>query len=109
MQILEGSSTVQTSTNAYVLSGAILDATTALTISFTIKNTGANTILWEVVCGNTSDLSDGVVIQNPATLASNAISSYSLSPVPFAYYAIYIKSNVDNNHGQATIRSIAKG
>jgi uncharacterized membrane protein len=110
MNVINGGAFSQASTNAYALiAGSILDATMALSVSFTIKNTGANTILWEVIAGNAPDLSDGAVIVAPATLAANAVASYGVTPAPYSYYGIYIKSNVDNNSGTASIRSAAKG
>jgi hypothetical protein len=109
MNILDGTTAVQASTNSYALVGSIVDASMAIAVSFTIKNTGAQTILWEVLAGNTSNLSDGVAVSAPATLASNAFTSYAVTPAPYAYYGLYIKANVNDQHGTATIKGIAKG
>ena len=61
----------QVSTNDPTLvAGSILSASRALVISYTIKNTGSNSINWKVVAGNTADLSDGIDVKASAAVAA---------------------------------------
>lgn len=109
MQILNGTIDAKTTTNSYALAGSIMNATQGVSVSVTIKNTGAQTILWEVLAGNASDLSDGVAVSAPATLAANATATYAVTPAPYAYYGVYSKANVNDQQGQATIKGVVKG
>lgn len=110
MQILSGCSPVQESANDFTLvDGSILNASTAFAVSYTARNTGDDTIAWEVHAGNLPDLSDSVVIQASATIASDAVGSYSVTFPPFKYYGIKIKSNAADTPGEATISGVAKG
>lgn len=110
MQILSSVSPVQASTNTSTLvSGSVLNAGNSWTLSYTIINTGENSIGYLVVGGNLADLSDGVTVQNSATLAANAIGSYSVSVPVWNYYGIKIVSTVADTPGQATVNGRTKG
>lgn len=111
MQILNSVSATPTSTNTNTLvAGSILNATNALSISFTVKNTGdTNSISYEVIGGNTSDLSDGVVVQASAALAAGVVGSYGIQVAPFAYYGIKVVSTSAGNHTTGSILGKAKG
>lgn len=110
MQIINKVSPVQASTNSSTLvTGSKLDAGNAWTLSYTVKNTGANSMNYLVIAGNLSDLSDGVTVQNTATLAAGAIGSYSISIPLYMFYGIKIVSTVADTPGQATVNGIAKG
>lgn len=111
MQILNSVSATPTTTNTNTLvSGSILNATNALSVSFTVKNTGgSNSLSYEVIGGNTSDLSDGVVVQNSATVAAGAIGSYAVQVTPFAYYGIKVVSTSAGNHTTGLVSGKAKG
>lgn len=110
MNVIGSVSPVQTSTNDYALvQGSILNATRALSVSYTIVNTGDNSITWQVMAGNASDLSDGIVTQAPAAVAADATGSYSVYPAPFKYYGVQIKSTSGGSHGEGSVRGAAKG
>lgn len=111
MQILSGVSASVTSTNTNTLvAGSILNATNALSVSFTVKNTGdTNSISYEVIGGNASDLSDGVVVQASANLAAGVVGSYGIQVAVFSYYGIKIVSTLAGNHSTGSILGKAKG
>jgi hypothetical protein len=106
----EVSPTAQVSTNTFVLvTNSILDTLHNLSASFTIKNTGTNTINWKVIAGNTSNLSDAVEVKASAAVASSAVDSYSTSAAVWRYYGVYIQSAVADTPGEATVHGITKG
>ena len=110
MQILNDVNPVQASVNANTLvANGTLDAGAAFSVSFTIENSGAESIDYEVVAGNLEDLSDAVVVQASATLTSGSFGTYAVSIAPYSYYGIMIASTVGGAHGEATIRGRAKG
>jgi hypothetical protein len=110
MNILSRVSTVQASTNDNTLvASSILNASRALAISFTIENSGDESIDWEVVAGNASDLSDASVIQASATIASTAHGTYGITVPPYAFYGVNIVSSAPDTPGEGTISAIAKG
>lgn len=109
MSIVTSVSGVQTSTNDPTLvAGSILSAWMGLSVSFTIVNTGDDTISWVVYAGNTADLSDKIIIQASADILTGAASSYSAFVAPFSFYGIYVESKVDDTPGEATIKGIVK-
>lgn len=111
MQILYGVSATPTTTNTNTLvSGTILNASAALSVSFTIKNTGgSNSLSYEIIGGHTSDLSDGVVVQASANVAAGAVGSYAVSVAPFTFYGIKVVSTSAGNHTTGSILGKAKG
>jgi len=111
MQILSGVNPTLTTTNTNTLiSGSILNASAALSVSFTIRNTGdTNSLSYEVIGGHASDLSDGVVVQASANVAAGAVSSYAVSTAPFTFYGIKAVSTSAGNHTTGSILGKAKG
>jgi len=111
MQILSGVSATPTTTNTNTLvAGSVLNASNALSISFTVKNTGdTNSLDYEVIGGNAPDLSDGVIVQASATLAAGAVGSYGIQVAPFAYYGIKVISTSSGNHTTGSILGKSKG
>lgn len=110
MQIIDTATEVKASVNTLTLmSSSKMRAGQAFSISYSIKNTGANSISWEVRGGNSLDLSDAIVVQSLATITAGSSSSYASTVPVYAYYAIYIRSTVADNHGEATIKGITKG
>jgi len=110
MKIFNRAEAVQASTNTNTLvSDSVLNATNAMSVSFTIENSGANSIDWEVVAGNLADLSDATVVQAAATVASGAFSSYAVQIAPFEFYGIRIESTTTDQAGEGTIHGICKG
>lgn len=110
MNVINQVNSVVVTTNTNTLdTGSILQAWNAMSVAFTVVNTGAESLDYQVVVGNTSDLSDAVVIQNTATLASGAVGSYGISIAPFSYYAIKVVSSAPDTPSEATILGRAKG
>ena len=99
----------QTSTNAWVLVvGSTIDATNDTLLSMTIHNTGAQTISWKVLAGNTSALTEAIEIKASADIVITAWDSYSNTSLVWRYYGIYIIDKVGGQHGEATIFAISK-
>jgi hypothetical protein len=100
----------QASTNPFVdVAGSSMDALTSQSISYTIINTGANSLTWQVLAGNAADGSDAAVISGPAALIAAAVASFSQSPALWRFYKIQIKSTVAATPGTASIHGVAKG
>lgn len=111
MNILNAINATATSTNTSTLvSGSILNATNGMSVSFTVKNTGVtNSVDYLIIAGNTSDLSDGVTVQNSATLAAGAVGSYSVQIAPFCYYGVKIASTSAGNHSTIEAKGRVRG
>jgi hypothetical protein len=111
MNILNSVNATATSTNTSTLiSGSILNATNGMSVSFTVKNTGlTNSVDYLIIAGNASDLSDGVTIQNSATLAAGAVGSYGVQVAVFSYYGIKIVSTSAGNHTTVEAKGRVKG
>lgn len=107
--VLNKVTAVQTSTNtSAVVADATMQTTYGIAMSYTIVNTGDDTISWILYGGNASDLSDKVIVKASADILAAGVDSYSNSFAPFEYYGIFIKSKVDDTPGEATIRGIVK-
>jgi len=90
--------------------GSVLDTLNSQCVSYTVKNTGAtNTISYQVLGGNLSDLSDAQVVQVSADLAPAAVGSYSATVAVWRYYAVQAKSKVAASPSTVQVRGIAKG
>ena len=100
----------QASTASYVIvAGSLVNTAARHTLSYTIKNTGAESIDWKVVGGNLSDPSDGVIVNNVATITAGAYgTAYNATSLPYQWYAVYIVDTVAASHGEATLAAIAK-
>jgi hypothetical protein len=110
MQVLHVVDPVQASTNSNVIvTNSIVDAYHAQSVSFTIENSGAESIDYEVIAGNLSDLSDATVVQASATILSSAFGTYAVSIAPYSFYGVKIVSTVGDAHGEATVHGRAKG
>ena len=110
MTIINKVNAVQASTNTSVVAtDATMQTSYGTAISYTIVNTGDDTISWILYGANASDLSDKVIVKASADVLAAGVDSYSNSLAPFEYYGIFIKSKVDNTPGEATIRGILKG
>lgn len=110
MNIINQVNSVVATTNDNTLdTGSILQAWNAMSVAFTIANTGDESLDYEVVAGNQSDLSDAVVIQSSATLTSGSVGSYAVSISPFSYYGVNLVSSAPDTPSEATILGRAKG
>jgi len=97
------------SVNDYAtVTGSVIDTLNFLTVAFTIVNTGANSITWKVIASNASDFSAAVEVQAEAALAAGLASSFAAAVAPWRYYKVMHKSTVGGDHGQSTVRGIAK-
>lgn len=110
MNVINSVNSVVATTNDNTLDvDSILQAWNAMSVSFTISNSGDESLDYEVVAGNQPDLSDAVVIQNSATLVSGAVGSYATQVSPFSYYGINLQSSAPDTPSEATILGRAKG
>jgi len=102
--------TAQASVDAYALvAGSVLDTLNNLTASFTIENTGANTISWKVIAGNESTLAAAIEAQAEATVTALAYGTFNINPAIWRYYGVYIKSTVPATPGEGTVIGVTKG
>lgn len=99
----------QNTTNDPTLVDAVIDCVNSSLLSITIKNTGANSLDWKVLGGNTSDIAEAVELKANATLTAGSYGTYTSSALVWRYVGVYVESTVDGNPGQATIYGIAKG
>ena len=100
----------QASTSGWVLvDGSLIDSINDSMYSYTILNSGAQTITWKILAGNTADLVDAIEIKASADLTAAARSSSSNTSLVWRYYGVYIADKVGGVHGEATIVGIAKG
>lgn len=102
--------TPQASTASYAtITGSLINMLQYKTLSFTIKNTGANSIDWKIIAGNMSDLSDAVIVNGAATITAGSYgTAYTATTTPYQWYAVQIIDTVGASHGEATLAGIAK-
>lgn len=91
-----------------VVAGSALDASVFEALSYTMKNTGANSINYSVHAGNASDFSDEVTIVAATTILAAGIASYSVAPPPYRYYRVKIAATAGGAQGQMTLRGVAR-
>jgi hypothetical protein len=99
----------QASTNAWaVVAGSILNMTNSSKFSYTIQNSGAETISWKILAGNTPTITEAIEIKASADILTTARDSYSTSAAVWRYYGLYIIDKVGGAHGAATVLGITK-
>jgi|GEM_PF-2220920 len=99
----------QASTATYAtVTGADIDARAWRSVAYTIVVT-TNAVTWQVLGANSADYSDAVVVQEGASVAAGASSTYAVAQAPYAYYRIQIQDTVSGTHGTAKIAGLAKG
>jgi uncharacterized membrane protein len=104
------SPTAQDSTASFVLvAGSVLNTYKYTTVSYTIQNSGTNSINWKVLGGNLSDLSDGTAVKSSAAVVANAFDTYAVSPAPYLFYGVFIDDASSGSHGTANVHGVAKG
>lgn len=86
-----------------------LDARFYQSISYTITNTGANSIDWKVLAANNPDFSDSVEVKASAAVAAAAKDSYSATVAVYSYYKVQIKDDSGGSHGTGQVAGITKG
>lgn len=90
--------------------GSTLDTLHAYSVSYNIKNVGANSITWQVIASNLPDFSDGpVVVKAGAAVAAAATDTYSSGPAVYRYYKVQIEDTVNLSHGTSHLAGITKG
>jgi len=100
----------QASTASLVLVvGSTLDLLNKSSLSYTIENTGVDSMDWGVYGGNASDLSDSVLVNTAATVLAAGFDSYAVAVAPYRYYGVFIEDTVGGSHGEATLIGVAKG
>jgi hypothetical protein len=110
MNIIDSVSSTITTTDVNTLDPSlILIAGNAMSVSFTILNTGDESLDYEIVAGNLMNLSDGVVIEESDTLAPDGVASYAVQVAPFSYYGVKLVSTSQGNHTTALVTGRAKG
>jgi len=98
------------STNTYVLvPNALIDTLNSFSGTFTILNTGADSINWKVLAGNGSGLTEAIEAQAEATVTAGAYGTFSVTPAIWRYYGVYIMSSAPDTPGEATVVGTAKG
>jgi len=99
----------QTSANADTLvAGSEIDARPWRSIAYTIS-VATNTVDWTVYGANLATFADKQVVQAEASVVAGATGTYAVAQAPYAYYCVWIHSNVGGAHGTATVNGIAKG
>jgi hypothetical protein len=100
----------QASANAGMadVTGSTLDTLHNEYVSYTLINTGAFSLDWQVLAANDVAFAGAVIVQVAATVLSAGYSSYSAAAT-FRYYKIRIVDTVGGSHGQATVHGITKG
>jgi hypothetical protein len=108
VEILAVAPDAQASTNtATAVAGSALDARPWRSVAYTIVG-ATQTIEWWVYGANAADFSDEVIVDGPADVAAAAVDSYAVAQAPYAYYRVKIKSKVNDVHGAALVRGLAK-
>lgn len=79
-------------------------------VSFWVKNTGSNSIDWEVLAfpDSTTAIADAVTIQASAAVAAGAVTSKTVDFAHWPYYAVLIRDTGGGSHGTVTARVTQK-
>lgn len=110
MLIYDSNDTTKISTNtATIVTASILDASQSSTVSYTVTNIGDNSLDWEVLAGNASDLSDATVVKSSAALGAGAFGTYAVQIAPYTFYGIRIASSAPDTPGEIEVHGRAKG
>ena len=99
---------LQASTNLFVeVAGSAADAANFLTLAFTMIVAVAS-VDWKVYGANRADFTDEAEVKS-ATVAAAAKDSYTVSPAPFRFYRVKVKSTVADTPGNVGVYGIMKG
>ena len=101
----------QASVNAETLfAGSVLDALNSQTVVFELTNIDlVNSLDFRVLGGFLANLSDGVEVQAPATLAHGAAGSFVTIAAAWRYYGVFIKSTVPGAPATGQLYGLMKG
>lgn len=91
------------------LTGSTLDTLNYRSVSFTIVNTGAGSIKWQVLGDIVNTFATAQVVKASAPILAAAVDGYSIAQAPWRFYKIQIGDTVNGVHGQATAYGLEKG
>jgi len=99
----------QASTNTEaVVVGSALDASLFRTVSYSLENTGAQTIDIRVFRANLADFSDERQEGADIPITASAFSSFAATLPPFRFYRLKVEADVDDNQGEITAVGVAR-
>lgn len=100
----------QASTNSFAdVVGSAVDARPWRSVSYTLIGDATNIVKWQVLAGNAPDFSDAVIVQASASVAANAIASFTDTASAYGYYKVQIESATAGDAGTVTINGLLKG
>lgn len=101
----------QASANAGMadVTGSTLDTLHNMAVSYTLINTGADSLDWQVVAANDAAFAGAVIAQASATVLAAGVGSYSATVAAWRYYKLQIVDTVGGAHGEATVHGVTKG
>jgi hypothetical protein len=91
------------------LTGASLDTLNYRSVSFSIVNTGAGSIKWQVLGDIVNTFATAQVVKASANVLAAAVDGYSIAQAPWRFYKVQIGDTVNGVHGQATVYGLEKG
>jgi hypothetical protein len=91
------------------VAGSTLDTLHQKCVSFTIINTGANSLDWKVLASNDAAFTVAVEVKASAAVLAGASDSYSATVAVWRYYKVQVQDTAAPNHGEATVHGVAKG
>lgn len=101
--------TAQASTNSEVLvTGSELDLSLFDKVSYTLENSGAQTILISVYRANLADFSDESQDGSDISIAAAAFALYTDNPAPLRFYRLKVQAAVGDAQGEITAAGVAK-
>lgn len=101
--------TAQASTNTEaVVTGSALDASIFQAVSYTLENSGAQTIDVRVFHANLADFSDESQDGADIVILAAAFASFSAASPPFRFYRLKVEAAVDDAQGEITAVGVAR-
>ena len=99
----------QASTDAeVVVTGSALDASIFSAVSYTLENSGAETIDVRVFHANLADFSDESQDGADIVLLAAAFGSFSAASPPFRFYRLKVEAAVGGSQGEITAVGVAR-
>lgn len=101
--------TPQASTDpVVVVAGSELDASIFQAVSYTLENTGANSIDVGVYRGNLADFSDEAQDGSDFVIAAAGFASFAAANPPFRFYRLKVNASAGGSQGQITAVGVAR-
>ncbi len=99
----------QASTNAeVVVAGSALDVSLFNAVSYSLENTGAQTIDVRVFRANLADFSDERQEGADIPITASAFSSFAAATPPFRFYRLKVEADIDDAQGEITAVGVAR-